>query len=169
MKSCNFYPCSIFLMHQILKNSYLSAKYPKDPRIRPRRICKGSNFLFSHPITVPGVLKEATTAWTEIFLYAKKVQRWKYAIPINSHCRSTELFLNILASKYIVQRNVGITEFHCRAALQCISCTVNEALYITGSSHNERGPHKSGLILGEVAYIKVGGLREMTENTHHKT
>lgn len=57
------------------EESCLSTTHSKDSRIRPRRICKGSNFRFSHPITVSGVLKEATTALTEIFLYVKELHR----------------------------------------------------------------------------------------------
>lgn len=75
MNSYKFYPCSIFLTHKILKNSCLGTIETKHPTIRHRRIYKGSNFLFSNLITVSGVSKEATTAWKEIFLYAKKVFR----------------------------------------------------------------------------------------------
>ena len=35
------------------------------------------------------------------------------------------------------------------------SSNLNGALDTTGSSHNQRGVHNSGLILGEVAYNKV--------------
>lgn len=75
MNSYKFYPCSIFITCKILKNSWLGTIHTKGPRIRHRRIYKGSNFLFSHLITVSGVSKEATTAWKEIFLYAKNVYR----------------------------------------------------------------------------------------------
>lgn len=82
-----------------------------------------------------------------------------------------ELLLNILTSKYIIQSNGSITEFHQRLPLWCVSCcgltstqessNPNGALDITGSSHN----HNSELILGEVAYVKVGGVGE----TQYKT
>lgn len=52
-----------------------SCKAPRIPESGTGGYTKVATSFFSHRFTVSGVSKEATTAWKEIFLYAKKVFR----------------------------------------------------------------------------------------------